>query len=212
MKDFFSGCFEWCRDCKYRKFFLVLTIAVLAIGTVGFGFTGEKAQKIKVQKIEEKAVRQKNIGCDKEELNPLRKETYPNLNEAVKEHFVELQKAEKNFAEKYNNIHIYTKAGQYYGTYIVFAEYQMKIKDIYTEVPGLAVLYAVRDEKSGQYDIGTDMPGDMDMSYVQSLTTHKDVTELLTKAEEQYETAVKSDALLKEALADLQNAYKSLES
>lgn len=207
MDKLFSGHSR--KQCVFAKrgiFFLIA--AVLVAGTALFGFTGEKMQKIEVQKKEYKNLQMKNIGCESEELNPLRSQDDPVLTGAVKEHFEKLQD-EETFVERYDDIHVYTKTGQYKDTYIVFAEYRMKIRDIYTEVPGLAVLYAARDKKSGQCRVEADLPQGEEQSYVQTLTSHRDVGDLLKHTEETYQAAVQSDALLAEALADLQKAYKS---
>lgn len=37
----------------------------------------------------------------------------------------------------YDHFKIYTKSGKYKDTYVAFVRYDMKIKDIYTEVPDL---------------------------------------------------------------------------
>ena len=81
------------------------------------------------------------------ELNPLRKEEYPEITDAVKEYYRQ-QGEEASFVESYDNIRVYTKEGRYRGTYVVFAAYDMKIKDIYTKVPGLGTVYAQTDEEA----------------------------------------------------------------
>ena len=49
----------------------------------------------------------------------------------------------------YDHFKIYTKSGKYKDTYVAFVRYDMKIKDIYTEVPGLGTLY-VKNGFSGK--------------------------------------------------------------
>lgn len=208
MKEVFLSPLRKLKACRYESFILILVLMVLIVVAGGFGFTKEKAQKVKVHRINSEDVRIKNIGYDTEALNPLRKDEYSGLNSAV-EAYLSKEKEKEAFVEKYDDIHIYTKIGQYRDTYIVFAEYHMKIKDIYTEVPGLVTLYAVKDEKSGQYQIYTKMSEEQDTEYVRTLTGHKDVKELLCQAKEEYDRALQDDALLREALADLKNAYEN---
>lgn len=196
--------------CRYKKLIFVLMFLGFVMGVAGFEATKEKAQKMEVHRINNENVRIKNIGCSTEELNPLRKDEHPEINSAMEQYFSELKKNEK-FAEKYDDIHIYTKVGQYRDTYIVFAEYRMKIKDIYTEVPGLVTLYAVKNEESGQYQLDTKAPKEQDEEFVQTLLEHKDVQQLLDKTKTEYALALQSDALLAEALADLKDAYKDSE-
>lgn len=52
----------------------------------------------------------------------------------------------------YDHFKIYTKSGKYKDTYVAFVRYDMKIKDIYTEVPGLGTLYVKKDSQ-GNYQI-----------------------------------------------------------
>ena len=44
--------------------------------------------------------------------------------------------------------------------------------------------------------------------YIQTVAEHEDVRDLFAQMEEEYQKALRSDALLREALMDLQNAYE----
>ena len=206
MKEIFKGCLAKPEVRRGVIFFLVLL--VVAAGAAGLGLTKEKAQMREVRKINTENVRPENIGCGIYELNPLRKDKHPGINSAVAEYFDGLMEGE-TFIERYDDIHVYTKVGKYQGTYIVFAKYQMKIKDIYTEVPGLVTLYASKDEESGKYRIDTQAPKGQEKGVVRTVTGHEDVRELLGQTEDDFQIAVESDALLREALADLKNAYSA---
>jgi len=184
---------------------LVPLLLVVAIGAAGFGLTGEKAQK--VQKINMETDKTANIGCGAMGLNPLRCEVYPELTEAVKEYYAQKGR-EEGFIEAYDDIRVYTKLGKYTGSYLVFATYEMKIKDIYTKVPGLATLYAEKNGTSGTYEIQSDFADSGLKEYVAALSTHEDVQALLEQVNKEYEAALDSDALLREALLDLKNAYE----
>ena len=48
--------------------------------------------------------------------------------------------------------------------------------------------------------------------YIQKIAEHEDVQELMSETQEAYQAAVRSDALLQEALADLENAYKNVDA
>lgn len=208
MKKVFEGCLAKLGRHRGRNLliFLVLTV-FFAAGAVGLGLTKEKAQIREVRKINNaKDVRIKNIGCDTKELNPLRKDEHPEINKAVTEYFEGLTEGE-TFVEKYDGLHVYTKVGQYRGTYIVFAEYRMKIKDIYTEVPGLVTLYVLKDEKSGKYQIDTEGLEEQGGEHLQAIMDHADVQELLRRTDDEFNLALRSDALLREALTDLKEAY-----
>ena len=207
MKAFLKGCFGVAERYGHHKVFICFIVLIsLAAGTAAISLTKEEVQKVEIHKINEADVRVRNIGCRRETLNPLRHEEDADLSSAVKGYF-ENEKKDETFVEKYDDVRIHTKVGEYKDTYVVFAEYRMKIKDIYTEVPGLVTLYAVKDEKSGMYQIGTEVPEGQDQEYVGVLAGHADIQVLQKKAEEEFESAVYSDAILRESLADLKNAY-----
>lgn len=187
-----------------KKGWLALLLLVAVTGIVGFGLTGGKAQK--VQRINQDTVRTVNPGCRTQALNPLRENAYPELTEAVQEYYRQLGTA-KNFIEEYDDIRVYTKSGKYTGSYIAFIRYEMKIKDIYTTVPGLGTLYIEKNGTSGAYEIKSEPDREL-REYVSVVNSHGDVQELFTKTNEEYESAVWSDALLREALLDLKNAYE----
>lgn len=189
-----------------KKGWLIPLILVMIVGVMGFGLTGEEAHK--VQKISRKAVRTSNHGCEVMIMNPLREEAYSEVARIVKTYYRQIG-ADTEFIKSYDNIRVYTKKGRYTGSYIVFAKYEMQIKDIYTRVPGLGTLYVEKNRTSGRYEIisNPEMP-DL-KEYMAVLGSHEDVKQLLAEADQEYKTAVNSDALLKEALLDLKNAYES---
>ena len=81
----------------------------------------------------------------------------------------------------------------------------MKIKGIYTEVPGLDTLYLEKDE-DGKWKLTADISSEEIKNSVQEIAVHTDVEELLEQTQTAYEEAVASDAILREALSDLENA------
>ncbi len=209
MKKVFNGCLAKLGRHRRRNLLIILALLFFLSGAVGLGLTKEKAQMRKVPKINNaENVRVKNIGCNIKELNPLRRDEHPEINKVIAEYFQGLTEGE-TFVEKYDDLHVYTKVGQYRGTYIAFAEYRMKIKDIYTEVPGLVTIYVSKDDKSGQYQIDTKDLDEQKEEYVHAMAEHADVQEMLRQTEDEFAEAVHSDALLREALADLKQAYSA---
>lgn len=187
-----------------KKGWFAMLLLVVAAGIVGFGLTGEKAQK--VQKINQDTVRVINPGSRSEALNPLREDAYPELSRAVREYYRQLG-ADRNFIEGYDNVRVYTKLGKYTGSYVAFVRYEMKIKDIYTKVPGLGTLYIEKNGTSGGYKIKSGSEEELE-EYIALVGSHEDVRTLLEETNEEYESAVQSDALLAEVLFDLKNAYE----
>ncbi len=208
MKEVFKGCLAKPGKHGYRFILLFFILVFFVAEAAGVRLTKEKAQMREVHEINEKNIKVRNIGCDTKELNPLRKDEHTEINRVIAEYLEGLTKDE-SFVEKYDGLHVYTKVGQYTGTYVAFAEYRMKIKDIYTEVPGLVTLYVRKDRESGKWQIDTEDPEEQDEDYIQVIMGHADVQELLVNVEDKFELAVNSDALLREALADLKEMYSA---
>lgn len=206
MKVSLKDCFRELKKCRYKIYCFIFVLAALVALTAEFGTTREKMQKVEIHKRNNADIGIRNIGCQAEILNPLREDEYPEISSAVKEYFDNAKKDE-TFVEKYDDFHIFTKLGEYRDTYVVFAEYRMKIKDIYTEVPGLATLYAVKDKESGKFQIDTESPKEQNEEYITILEGHADIKQLLERAEEKFDLAVNSDAILRELLDDLKDAY-----
>ncbi len=200
------------KDCpadrkKYRKeivFILLFVLIAVIVGAAGSSLTEAKVQK--AQKTDPDYVNMENSGCGIMELNPLRKEEYPEITNAVREYY-EQQKEEAGFVDSYDDICVYTKQGIYRGTYVVFARYDMKIKDIYTKVPGLGTLYIDVNEAE-EYQVNTAVEDEKVKDYIQVIAQHEDVQALMEETQVTYREALRSDALLLEALADLESAYE----
>ena len=187
-----------------RRWIVPLLLAVAAIG-VGVSLTGEEAHK--VQRINAAGLRVENVGCETMELNPLREEDNPAILQTITDYY-DGQRDAADFIEAYDNIRVYTKAGKGEGTYVAFVKYEMKIKDIYTKVPGLGTLYLKQDGTGSSYEVDTGAKENGIREYLARISRHEDVQALLDETGNEYTEAVQSDALLQEALLDLKNAYE----
>ena len=189
-----------------KKRWIVPLCLALVAGVTGLLSTTEETQK--VQKISAAEPRMDNLGCETMELNPLHEEEDPNILKTVADYYGE-QKEKSDFIESYDNVHVYTKLGKYRGSYVAFVKYEMKIKDIYTKVPGLGTLYLIPDETGEGFKVDAEAKKSQIRDYVARISTHEDVQALLQEAGREYTEAVQSDALLQEALLDLKNAYEN---
>lgn len=207
MKGRQKGCRKRRTSIQRSRVTAALVILALAVGVAGFCLTEEKEQKIRrTGSIE--AVKIKISGRESMALNPLRQEEEDSkIRTAVKNYYQE-EKAKEDFAEAYEDIQVYTKYGAYKDTYVAFVRYGMKIKDIYTKVPGLETLYVEKKMDSGDYQVLTENLDEDTKDYIQMVAEHEDVRDLFAQMEEEYQKALRSDALLREALMDLQNAYE----
>lgn len=183
---------------------LLLIVLTVTVGAAGSSLTEAKVQK--AQKTSSDCLIVENRGCEVMELNPLRMEEYPEITEAVRG-FYRQQQEEAGFVESYDDVRVYTKEGRYKGTYVAFARYDMKIRDIYTKVPGLGTVY-VEEDGEGGYQVSASVEDEDVKSYIRKIAEHGDVQALMDSTQSSYQTALKGDALLQEALADLKNAYE----
>lgn len=187
---------------KSRRCLLFLFFILILLST-GIGLTGDNTQK-KAQKIVREKRRTRNMGCKVEQLNPLRKNRSPELRQAVRDYYRCI--AEKtDFVETYNHLQIYIKDGEYADTYVAFVMYRMKIKQVYTELPGVGTLYIT--EKDGKnFQVRVKQLDRQEIDHIKLLAGQHDVKALLEKSRRQYQTTLKSDALLAESVKELQKA------
>ena len=136
--------------------------------------------------------------------HPLLENRDEELADAVEAYYQELSGKEA-YAEAYDGIAIYTKDGKAKGSRILYVRYNMKIRGIYTEVPGLETLYAVKD-KDGKFDIQAEISDEQIQTIIEEVSAQTDVQELFAQVEADYEQALGSDAMLAQAVEDLKNA------
>ena len=118
---------------------------------------------------------------------------------------------QRAYVSGYSGIECYTKEGPYENTYVVYAYYQMGIKNIETTVPCIDRLYVVRDTKTGNVYIQNDS-GEEIQEYMQKVTKDADVQQLLKDVEKEFEDAKASDPRLKEYFDKLKVTEKKEET
>lgn len=183
--------------------FVYLLICFMTAGATIF-LTKEKkeeAKEVSAAVVEEPKV---NTGYASMETNPLQKNQDRELADAVEAYYQELSGKEA-YAEAYDELTTYTKDGEAEGSKILFVRYKMKIRGIYTEVPGLGTLYAVKN-KDGKFDIQAGITDKQIQAVIEEVSMQTDVQELFAQVEADYEQALDSDAMLAQAVEDLKNA------
>ena len=187
----------------------LLAVAAAAAGAV---YGGDKAaqdsardRKAQAVSVQSEDVQTENKGWQEAESNPLTEETDSQITEAVRRYYEE-RTAQSPFAEGYENLRIYTKRGKYRDTYLAIVRYDMKIKDIYTMVPGLETLYIGEDKETGKPCVEEELPDEDTKDAAQLLASQEDAARLMDQVQAAYDQAVASDAILAEALADLEAA------
>ena len=197
---------------------IVAVVLVIGVGAAIIYFVKSTPTK------EEKAVPE----------NPLQDEKYPEISDVVKNYLnafliEDNQKRAETIAQYvgnlydinsvkqrtyisgYSGIECYTKEGPYENTYVVYAYYQMGIKNIETTVPCIDRLYVVRDTKTGNVYIQNDS-GEEIQKYMDKVTKDADVQQLLKDVEKEFEDAKASDTRLKEFFDKLKVTEKKEET
>lgn len=106
--------------------------------------------------------------------------------------------------ESYDNISTYSKAGPSNGTYVVYAYYDGKIKNISTEAPSLALLYLVTND-SGDLVVGDRNASTEIADFISKSTAASDVQALKNDVNQKLLDAEASDADL-QAFFDQQSS------
>lgn len=180
-------------------------IAVL-IAAAGFNLTKDKtadAGEAQPSVAEIKEEPKENEGWKDAGENPLRENTDTAIDAKIRDYYARKTSA-NSFAEGYNNIRVYLKNARYEDTYVAFVEYTLKIKDIYTEVPGMETFYLEKEGEDWELISGTSGSGIAQEA--DEVAEHGDVQQLMADVQQDYADALASDALLAEALADLEQA------
>lgn len=187
---------------------VLLAVTAVAAGTLYAGEKSAKDDKAQAVSVQNEDVQTVNEGWQKAKDNPLREETDSGITKAVRKYYEE-RTAQSPFAEGYENLKTYTKRGKYKDTYLAFVRYDMKIKDIYTMAPGLEILYIEPDEETGELCVEEEMPDQETREASQLLASQEDAGQLMTEVQAAYDGAVASDAILAEALSDLEEASEA---
>lgn len=100
------------------------------------------------------------------------------------------------YTENYENFTCYTKPGPEANSYIVFAYYEIKFKDIDTLAPGLTSLYICTNDAGSLYVYDGELSDEVN-EYIRTVAAQDDVVELLNKVDTKYSEAAAADATLK---------------
>ena len=153
---------------------------------------------------------------------PLEEDAYPEVNALISEYYqaVTDQDTEKirtlvdsideenliylqkmgNYIESYNELKCYTKKGPAENSFVVYASYEVKFKDMDTMVPGVSP-YLVYAREDGSYYIHE---GEVDENvnlYLEEISAQDDVVDLMNRVQVAFNDAVQENEELYEYLA-----------
>ena len=110
------------------------------------------------------------------------------------------------FIERYDNIKCYTKPGIEENSYFVYVTYDVKIRDIETEAPGLNAFYVYTSE-DGSLKIDGDTEENIKAAF-KIVTNQDDVVDLYNKIDVNYNEAIASDEALEQFMSELPQVLK----
>ena len=217
---------EWLSDNLRYILLGLAILAVLLLLFFGIkaitGNSSDKKENEPAKKTEQKKESTDSEKTDedkseKEDENALEKNAYPEVNALIesfysawgKKDIAQMKELTDNFnatdetkvtnatyIESYENVTVYTKKGLDEDSYVVFAAYDLKFKDIATPAPGLSELYVYKNE-AGKYVIQNDDTNAEVQECIEKTRQEKDVTELIAEVEEKLNAAIASDDTLK---------------
>lgn len=217
---------EWLSDnLRYILLGLAILLALVllffGVKALTGGFSDEKPKdtekKTEQKKDSTDSDEAEKDDADKEDENALEKNAYPEVNALIesfysawgKKDIAQMKELTDNFnatdetkvtnatyIESYENITVYTKKGLDENSYVVFAAYDLKFKDIATPAPGLSELYVYKNE-AGKYVIQNDDTNAEVQECIEKTRQEKDVTGLIAEIEEKLNAAMASDDTLK---------------
>lgn len=212
--------------------FILLALGVVFLGirfiSAKVGNTESEQTQQEVQEENEESVQEEESEVTPEatvtpQAESLEKEAYPDVNAVIQTYYTALgskdiagiksvvdnldateeAKITKDpYIEEYSNVETYTVDGQTEGTYVVYAAYTYKFKDIDTQVPGLSQLYVCTDEEGALY-ISTAEQDTATQEFIAETMELADVQALITSVQEEYNDALENDEELKDFIEGL---------
>ena len=119
------------------------------------------------------------------------------------ENLIYLQKM-GNYIESYNELKCYTKKGPAENSFVVYASYEVKFKDMDTMVPGVSP-YLVYAREDGSYYIHE---GEVDENvnlYLEEISAQDDVVDLMNRVQVAFNDAVLENEELNDYLAQMKD-------
>lgn len=214
----FSGV-QW-RDLDHKKVYAAIVVAVLVLALLVAAVIGifKKSGKTNEEKSPEQVteeVQGENVTEEPvAEEEPLETDAYPVINELVKKYFDGLSTGDlalvestvdvltdeekqiierkKDYIEAYHNVICHTKDGLDEGSYIVFAEYEMKIYNIETAAPGIMALYVRTAEDGSMYIFNGEVSEEL-QNHVLALAAEEEVAAVIADVDARYQQLIAED-------------------
>ena len=218
------------RNTKSLVIVVFAAVALLGAGILLGAMIGERSmtgQTARETQTEETVTQTAEAGAA---YAPLEENAYPEVNALIESYYQAaasgdidtintikdyssetelLQIREKSrYLEGYEDINCYTKPGPIEGSFVVYASYYAKFRDIDRTVCGLNTFVVCRDE-NGAYYIHDCTNDETMREYRINVTKQDDVVELFNRVQVEYNEAVTEDAELAAFLTQLSEDLKA---
>ena len=217
---------EWLSDnLRYILLGLAILVVLLALffgiraimGNSSDKTANEPAKKTEQKKESTDSDKSDEDKSETEDENALEKNAYPEVNTLIESFYAawgekdvakmkeltddfnatdETKVTNATYIEAYQNVTVYTKKGLDENSYVVFAAYDLKFKDVNTPAPGLSELYVYKNS-DGKYLIHNDDSDSEVQECIEKTRQETDVAELIAEIEGKLNEAMASDETLK---------------
>lgn len=234
-KDRRNALLEWFKDLaglimeNKRITIIVVVFVVLVIGMIALSNIIGKNGKSKEATLmtESEGTEETTITIPEE---PLEEDAYPEINTLVKQYYQAMAdgdietlqkiksamdekeqikiKKKSEYIENYPTIKCYTKKGPVEDSFVVYAYYQVKLKDYDSLAPGLNTLYICKNSE-GNYYINDGEQDETIINYCKAVSSQDDVIDLFNSVQVEYNELKTTDEKLSQFLDELPDLLTS---
>ena len=223
---------EWCKDIgglirehKTIAISIFVFIALVLVAVIVSVTVGQKSPRSEVSAIVETTTAQ---ATEEETLvvpdEPLEEDAYAEVNAVVKKYYQAMAEGDmetllsiatgldekeqikiskkSEYVESYPTVICYTKKGPTPDSHIVYAYYEVKLKDFETLTPGMNALFVCKNE-DGAFYINGETQGDDLIDYCEIISAQDDVVDLINTVQVKYNEVKAADVELSRFLDEL---------
>ncbi len=227
-KEFRNKVIEWCKDIgglirenKKLTIIIIVFVALVAATILLGNLIGKNTKSKEAAAIEENTTEEGTIEVP---VEPLEEDAYPEINTLVKKYYqamadgdiatlksikntmdekeqIKIQK-KSEFIENFQTVKCYTKKGPVKDSFVVYAYYEVKLKDYDSLAPGLNTLYICKNEE-GNYYINDGEQNEDIINYCKAVSAQDDVIDLFNSVQVKYNDLKTTDEKLSAFLDEL---------
>ncbi len=206
----------------------VVAVVVIAAAVMIGLFLGKNTEQASLDVPEAETIRTQE-GTETAAVVPLEEDANPKVCELINEYYqaaalgdtakiqelvhtysqetlIYLEKI-SNYIEEYRDVKCFTKAGPIENSYVVYASYETKFKDMETLVPGVSPYLVYADEGGSYYIYEGDVDEEVNL-YLEEISAQDDVVDLMNRVQVSFNEAVVEDETLNNFLANMKEDLK----